>query len=118
MEFIPVRIYAHEQPEGYRLLVDRVWPRGVSKVNARLDDWAKQIAPSTELRKWYAHDPAKAEEFNRRYITELDSNPATPAFLQKIRSLDADKVLLLFGAKDEDDNNATVLADYLKEKIG
>ncbi|WP_203623553.1 MULTISPECIES: DUF488 domain-containing protein [unclassified Lacticaseibacillus] len=118
MEFIPVRIYAHEQPEGYRLLVDRVWPRGVSKINARLDDWAKQIAPSTELRKWYGHDPAKAEEFNRRYIAELDANPETPDFLQKIRQLDTDKVLLLFGAKDEADNNATVLADYLKEKIG
>lgn len=118
MEFIPVRIYAHEQPEGYRLLVDRVWPRGISKVNARLDDWAKDIAPTTELRKWYGHDPAKAAEFNRRYLAELDANPATPAFLTKLRALNADKVLLLFGAKDEDDNNATVLAGYLKEKIG
>ncbi|MFD1392563.1 DUF488 domain-containing protein [Lacticaseibacillus jixianensis] len=118
MEFIPVRIYAHDQPAGYRLLVDRVWPRGISKVNARLDDWAKEIAPTTELRKWYGHDPEKAAEFNRRYLAELEANPATPAFLAKVRALKTARVLLLFGAKDEDDNNATVLSGYLKEKIG
>ncbi|WP_461224976.1 DUF488 domain-containing protein [Lacticaseibacillus suihuaensis] len=115
MEFVPVRIYAHNQPEGYRLLVDRVWPRGISKVNAALDDWAKQIAPSTELRKWFGHDPAKAAEFAARYRQELDANPETPAFIAKLRQLNVPRVLLLFGAKDEHDNNAVVLAGYLRD---
>ncbi len=114
MEFVPVRIYAKDQPAGYRLLVDRVWPRGISKVNAALDDWAKQIAPSTELRKWFGHDEANAAEFTARYTQELDDNPETPAFLAKVAALDAPRVLLLFGAKDEVTNNATVLAAYLR----
>ncbi|WP_125703968.1 DUF488 domain-containing protein [Lacticaseibacillus daqingensis] len=118
MEYIPVRIYAHEQPQGYRMLVDRVWPRGISKVNAALDDWAKAIAPSTELRKWFGHDEAKAEEFVSRYVAELDANPATPDFLKQVQAITEGPVLLLFGAKDEAHNNATVLADYLKEKLG
>ncbi|WP_179394377.1 DUF488 domain-containing protein [Lacticaseibacillus absianus] len=118
MEFIPVRIYAHTQPTGYRLLVDRVWPRGISKVNAALDEWAKDIAPSTELRKWFGHDEAKAAEFTQRYTQELDANPATPAFITHLEALDAARVLLLFGAKDETTNNATVLAAYLRQKLG
>lgn len=118
MTIIPVRIYSHEQPEGFRLLVDRVWPRGISKVNARLDDWAKTIAPSTELRKWFGHDPEKFPEFQQRYTAELDANPDTPALLDLVKAQAAKQpVLLLFGAKDEAHNNAVVLTAYLKEKL-
>ncbi|KRL44270.1 hypothetical protein FD01_GL001212 [Lacticaseibacillus manihotivorans DSM 13343 = JCM 12514] len=116
MEIIPMRIYAHDQPAGLRLLVDRVWPRGVSKVNAALDDWTKTIAPSTELRKWFGHDPEKFAEFTTRYRAELDANPDTPAFVTQVAT-SKQPVLLLFGAKDEAHNNAVVLKTYLEEKL-
>ena len=116
MEIMPIRIYRHDQPRGLRLLVDRVWPRGVSKINAALDDWAKTIAPSTELRKWFGHDPEKFAEFTTRYRQELDNNPDTPAFVAKVAA-SQQPVLLLFGAKDEAHNNAVVLKSYLDEKL-
>ena len=69
------RVYDEPGPgDGARILVDRVWPRGVSKADARLDEWAKDLAPSTELRTWYGHDPAKYDEFRRRYLAELDAS--------------------------------------------
>lgn len=117
MKFIPVRIYAHEQPAGYRLLVDRVWPRGVSKEKAALDDWAKEIAPSTELRKWFGHDPSKYAEFKARFTAELDANPAVAEVIAKLQAADPSTVLVLYGAKDETHNNAIVLAPYLQAKI-
>lgn len=115
MSFKPVRIYDHDIPTGKRVLVDRVWPRGISKEKAALADWAKDIAPSTELRKWFGHDPAKFAEFSTRYKAELDANPATPAFVQSVKEA-SEPVLLLFGAKDTEHNNAVVLADYLTAK--
>lgn len=117
MELLPIRIYAHDAPAGLRLLVDRVWPRGISKVNAALDDWDKAIAPSTELRKWFGHDPEKFPEFRRRYSAELDANPATAAFIAKLKASQAERVLLLYGAKDTEHNNAVVLKDYLAKKL-
>ncbi|MFC6169555.1 DUF488 domain-containing protein [Loigolactobacillus jiayinensis] len=99
---------------GYRLLVDRLWPRGISKVNAALDDWNKVIAPTNELRKWFNHDVAKYPEFRQRYLAELAKNPATPAFLQLIQQQPT--VIFLFGAKDEQHNQAVVLKEYVEQK--
>lgn len=107
------RIY--EPPEvadGRRILVDRLWPRGLTKTAARIDYWAKAIAPSTALRRWYGHDPAKWKEFRRRYYAELDANPAGLADLR--RHLGKGAVTLLFSSKEERLNNATALREYLK----
>ncbi|EIW12675.1 hypothetical protein, DUF488 family [Lactiplantibacillus pentosus KCA1] len=109
------RIYTKPvDTDGYRLLVDRLWPRGISKVNAQLDDWVKEIGPSTELRKWFNHDPEKYPEFVKKYQAELDANPITPDFIRQVAGqLAKQPVILLFGAKDETHNQAVVLQDYL-----
>lgn len=100
--------------DGARVLVDRVWPRGIAKPAARLDDWAKEVAPSTELRKWYGHDPAKFDEFRRRYVTELE-RPEPHAALDRLRSAAADGPLtLLTATKDVSHSQAAVLADLLR----
>lgn len=113
-EFVAKRIYElASSDDGYRVLVDRLWPRGVSKEKAVLDEWAKDIAPSTELRKWFAHDPAKYEAFTKRYITEVEQNPDTSAIIK--RWYQQDKVTLLYGARDEIHNEAEVLCRYLSE---
>jgi Uncharacterized conserved protein len=112
------RIYDKELPEGYRILIDRLWPRGMSKVRAKLDLWAKQIAPSAELRKWFGHDPEKYTEFKKRYLEEIDQNLYTPEFLAEIKSaLQKQDVLILYSAKDEEHNNAVVLMEYLNKKF-
>lgn len=82
------RIYQKPQASGFRVLVDRVWPRGISKVNAALDLWAKTIAPSTELWKWFGHDPEKYPEFKKRYLAELAANPDLPDFIKTRSGLD------------------------------
>lgn len=109
------RIYTKPvDTDGYRLLVDRLWPRGISKVNAQLDDWVKEIGPSTELRKWFNHDPEKYPEFVKKYQAELDDNPITPEFIRQVaEQLAKQPVILLFGAKDETHNQAVVLQEYL-----
>ncbi len=101
--------------DGLRVLVDRIWPRGVSKEDLDLDDWCKAIAPSDELRKWFGHDPEKWGEFQRRYRNELDQNDAVEALVDKVRQ---GRVTLIYGAKDETHNNAIALRDYLREKVG
>jgi uncharacterized protein YeaO (DUF488 family) len=106
------RAYAPAEPEdGTRILVDRLWPRGVSKAKAAVDRWMKEIAPSTELRKWFGHDPDRWPEFRRRYIEELHQHPE---LLDELRAL-ARKgtVTLLYGARDEVHNDAVVLRDVL-----
>ena len=113
-----VRIYDHEQPDGYRILVDRLWPRGMSKAKAALDEWDKQIGPSTELRKWFNHDDNKYEEFKQKYEAELDNNPNLADFIMTIKNqLIKQDVLFLYGAKNKEHNQAVVLKDYLSEKI-
>jgi uncharacterized protein YeaO (DUF488 family) len=109
------RVYADPEPEdGARVLVDRIWPRGVSKAAARLDEWAKDVAPSTELRSWYQHDPARFAEFRRRYSAEL-AEPAARAALGQIRDLAASgPVTLLTATKEVDISQAAVLADLLR----
>lgn len=97
--------------DGYRVLVDRLWPRGVSKERAKLDLWLKEIAPSTELRKWFGHDPKKWPEFQKRYRAELRANKEVVTQLKKLAT--KRRVTLLFGARDVDHNEAAVLRDYI-----
>jgi len=106
------RIY--EDPaadDGFRVLVDRIWPRGVSKERAKLDVWLKEVAPSTELRQWFHHEEPKWPEFVRRYRAELADNPAVGT-LRDILSRQ-ERVTLLYSARDEDENQAVVLRDHL-----
>jgi len=98
--------------DGIRILVDRIWPRGVSKKDLQLDKWMKEIAPSDKLRKWFDHDPEKFEEFKRRYQQELDSNGERVRELAEIaRNQD---LTLVYGAKDREHNHAVVLKEYLE----
>jgi uncharacterized protein YeaO (DUF488 family) len=110
------RIYEPTRLEdGARLLVDRVWPRGVTKEAAALTMWIKEVAPSTALRKWFGHDPARWPEFNRRYRDELVAN--APA-VDRVRGyVEAGRTTLLYAAHDPAHNNAVVLADYLRNQV-
>jgi uncharacterized protein YeaO (DUF488 family) len=101
--------------DGIRVLVDRIWPRGLRKEAARLDEWAKDVAPSTELRKWYGHDPAKFGEFQRRYTAEL-AGPGPQAALARLRTLAAEgPVTLLTATRDVSHSQAAVLAQLLRQ---
>lgn len=110
------RIYDPPQPDdGRRLLVDRLWPRGVSKERARLDAWVREVAPSTALRKWFGHDPARWEEFARRYREELAANP--DGVQELIDAAGPGPVTLLYAARDEQHNEALVLQQLLQERM-
>lgn len=107
------RVY--EKPatnDGTRILVDRVWPRGVKKEDARIDKWLKDVAPSTKLRKWFGHDPERWGEFRERYFEELDGNP--DAVGQLMAEVQYGPVTLVYSAKDEEHNNAKALKEYLE----
>lgn len=105
------RIYEPvDKTDGYRILVDRLWPRGVSKEEAHIDLWLKEIAPSDELREWFGHEVQKWEEFQKKYKAELKSNPA----LEQLQHLKEKNVTLLYAAKDEEHNNAVVLQAVLE----
>ncbi len=110
------RIYDRTEPdEGVRVLVDRVWPRGLRKDGANLDEWIRDVAPSTELRKWYSHDPEKFDQFRSQYRRELE-NPTKRAALEHLRTLLEDNPLtLLTATTDVEHSNATVLAELLQE---
>jgi len=97
-----------------RVLIDRLWPRGLSKADARVDIWMKELAPSTELRRWYGHDAEKWPEFKKRYYSELDTNPVGVAELMSHAA--TGKVTLLFGSREERLNNAFALKDYLESR--
>jgi len=103
------------ESDGYRILVDRVWPRGLTEETARVDLWLRRIAPTTELRKWYSHDVEKWTDFQRRYEEELARHGE---LLDLIGDIERHRktVTLLFGAKDEDHNEANVLVDVLKKR--
>lgn len=110
------RIYENEQNEGTRILVDRVWPRGVSKEDANLDYWLKDIGPTTELRKWFNHDPKLYAAFKEKYAKELRENESQKEAFEKLKSIVSKAegdVILLFAAKDEQHNQAIVLQDLL-----
>lgn len=110
------RIYEDAaEDDDYRILVDRIWPRGVSKEDAKLDEWMKEIAPSDKLRKWFDHDPDKFEEFKKRYKKELDNHEDT--LVELADKLSEQKVTLLYGAKDEKHNQAVVLKQVITENI-
>lgn len=98
--------------DGFRILIDRIWPRGVSKQKAKINLWSKEIAPSAKLRKWFSHDPQKWPEFQKKYFQELKKQKSA---LNEIRSLEKkEKVTLVFAAKDEQHNNAVALKNFLK----
>ncbi|MGC5614974.1 DUF488 domain-containing protein [Georgenia sp. Z1491] len=97
--------------DGYRVLVDRVWPRGVKKEDAELDEWLKDVAPSTDLRKWFGHDPDRYEEFGRRYEAELEGSDALDHLAELVE--EHERVTLLYAAKDTEHNHARVLAGLL-----
>jgi uncharacterized protein YeaO (DUF488 family) len=112
-----VRVYDDpDAVEGVRVLVDRIWPRGVAKQEARLDRWLKDVAPSTALRRWYGHDPAKFAEFRTRYQAELAEPPASDA-LRTLRDLAReDRVVLVTATKDVAHSQAAVLAELLTRR--
>ena len=108
------RIYkSTASDDSYRVLVDRLWPRGISKERAALNEWNKEIAPTDELRKWFNHDPEKFLEFSRRYMKELDNNPAAAEAKNNWNEQSA--VTLLCGAKDTEHNQAIVLKKWLED---
>ncbi|MBS1942597.1 MAG: DUF488 family protein [Bacteroidetes bacterium] len=109
------RIYEEAaKDDGYRLLVDRVWPRGMTKEHAHVDEWLKEFGPSTELRQWFGHVPEKYPEFRKRYVKELK---ALSAELDKVRALARkQRVTLVYSAKDEEHNQAVVLREVLLGK--
>lgn len=104
---------AYEAPaadDGQRILVDRVWPRGISKAQASVDHWLREVAPSSELRKWFAHDPEKWPEFRTRYRAELKTNPALAELREHAKQ---GPLTLVYGARDEQHNQAVVLRELL-----
>jgi uncharacterized protein YeaO (DUF488 family) len=101
--------------DGYRVLVDRIWPRGVTKEDLKIDAWLKEVAPSTALRKWFGHDPKKWEEFRRRYARELE--PHAAALEQLVERARAGHVTLVFAAKDTEHNNAVALREHLEARL-
>lgn len=110
------RIYENNQSEGTRILVDRVWPRGISKEDANLDFWLKELAPTTELRKWFNHDPKLYAAFKEKYAKELRDNESQKEAFEKLKSIISNTkhdVILLFAAKDEQHNQAVVLQNLL-----
>ncbi len=106
------RVYdAASEDDGMRILVDRLWPRGVSKERARIDRWLRELAPSAGLRRWFNHDPEKWAEFKRRYFTELNGQRSLVGTIS--RDAKHGTVTLLFAARDKDLNNATALREFL-----
>jgi len=101
--------------DGLRILVDRLWPRGLSRQSAKIDYWLRDVAPSNRLRRWFSHDSAKWMEFIKRYAKELDGNPEAVTKLCKL--LSERQVTLLFAAKDAEHNNAVALRDYLARRL-
>ncbi|HVU85068.1 MAG TPA: DUF488 domain-containing protein [Puia sp.] len=112
MELRIKRVYeTPEKEDGQRILVDRLWPRGLTKEKAKIDLWLKDIAPSTELRKWFGHDPEKWKEFRKRYGAELKKNAESVSLLKD--QMKKGPVTLVYGAKDEEHNDAFFLKEYL-----
>ena len=110
------RAYEPAEPsDGYRVLIDRLWPRGVSREHANLDEWERELAPSTALRRWFSHDPARFEEFRRRYIEEL--RPQRRRISELRRLARAGTLTLVYSARDTEHNDAIVLAEVLRRGL-
>jgi len=108
---------AYEKPaagDGFRVLIDRIWPRGVTRENLKADLWLKDVAPSTELRKWFGHDPKKWDEFRKRYFKELDSHSEEIRLLRG--KMQRGPLTLVFGSKEERFNNAEAIKEYLERR--
>jgi uncharacterized protein YeaO (DUF488 family) len=103
------------ETDGYRVLVDRIWPRGIAKDDLRIDAWLKDVAPSAGLRKWFRHDPAKWDEFKRRYAGELEQH--SDALEQLVERARTGRVTLVFSARDTEHNNAVVLKEHLERRL-
>ena len=112
------RVYEEPSPQdGFRVLVERLWPRGLSKDRARVDLWLKDVAPSTELRKWFGHDPAKWKEFQERYIAELTELQTKTDALRLLKEKAREGVVtLVYAAHDEEHNSALVLKQFLQRR--
>lgn len=109
------RVYDPPEDDSSRILVDRLWPRGLSKEKAQIDLWLKDIGPSNELRKWFGHDPHKWDEFKNRFFQELDQKrDLVDQIVEKANEHD---IVLLFGARDEEHNNAVALKEYIDNLI-
>nr|WP_311450850.1 DUF488 domain-containing protein [uncultured Porphyromonas sp.] len=114
MELLLKRAYLPASPtDGYRVLVDRLWPRGLSKEEARLDEWNKDLAPSSELRRWFGHDPIRWATFSERYLAEMRASDACQAFLSRVEQ--EERVTLVYAARDEAHCHPLVLRAYLEE---
>lgn len=110
------RVYDDPEPDdGKRYLIDRLWPRGMKKEDLKMDGWIKEIAPSTDLRKWFHHDKQKWEEFRHAYQSELERNEAWELLAEEVKN---GNVTLLYAAKDREHNHAMVLKDFLDDRIG
>ncbi|HEY9342716.1 MAG TPA: DUF488 domain-containing protein [Hanamia sp.] len=108
------RVYEKPAKEdGFRILADRLWPRGLTKEKASVDLWLKEIAPTTELRKWFGHDPEKWNEFKKKYVAELKKNKETVSILKE--KIKEGTVTILYGARDQVHNEALVILDFLDE---
>jgi uncharacterized protein YeaO (DUF488 family) len=115
MSVVIKRVYEPaSKADGFRVLVDRLWPRGISKERADLDVWLKEVAPTPELREWFDHEPAKFAEFTKRYELELESNPALGELRQMVK--DHPTVTLLYAAHDPQINHAVVLLQVLEDR--
>ena len=104
--------------DGYRVLVERLWPRGVRKADLRLDAWMKDVAPSADLRRWFGHDPARWSEFTARYRRELREHPAADALADLVHRASGRTVTLVYGARDETHNSAVVLRREIERALG
>lgn len=119
MNLLIKRVYEPaEHTDGYRILVDRLWPRGLSRERAALDEWLRDVAPSAELRKWFGHEPQRWAEFKRRYRAELGKEPAAAALDHLRETAAKQRVTLLYGAQDETYNNAVALREILRNHVG
>ena len=112
------RAYEPVAPDdGRRVLVERLWPRGLRKEQAHFDDWLKDVAPSTTLRKWFHHDPSRWVEFEERYARELDSEPARAAFDELVREAASETVTLVYSSHDQEHNNAILLERMIDRRL-
>jgi uncharacterized protein YeaO (DUF488 family) len=110
------RVYQKAAPQdGKRILVERLWPRGLKKADARIDEWVKDLAPSTELRKWYSHDPDKWTQFKQKYWKELENK--NEPLLKLAKEASKGNITFVFGSKEEKLNNAAALKEYIETKL-
>ena len=116
MSILLKRVYAPPvEQDGFRVLVDHLWPRGVKQADAALNMWIKELAPSEGLRKWFHHDPEKWEEFKRRYFLELDGNPVP--LIELLKKARKGRLTLVYASKEERFNNAVALKEYLERRM-